>query len=68
MIDKKTREKFIKLKEDGCSNTEIKKTNVSQPPIRKIHKEADYENVVSDRSSALSPNRARGTVRQWLVS
>ncbi|MCK4819230.1 hypothetical protein KA005_25885 [bacterium] len=57
MIDKKTREKIIKLKEDGCSNTEVKKkTGASLPTIRKILKEAGFKKVVSDRSSAPSPN------------
>jgi hypothetical protein len=57
MIDRKTREKIIKLKEDGCSNSEIKKkTGVSAPTIRKIIKETSYEKIVIDRSSASSPN------------
>lgn len=44
MIDKKTREKIVKLKEEGYSNTEIKnKTGVSYPTIRKILREEGFE-------------------------
>ncbi|UCD45860.1 MAG: winged helix-turn-helix transcriptional regulator [Candidatus Bathyarchaeota archaeon] len=54
MIDRKTREKIIRLKEEGCSNTEIKKrTNLSLPTIRKILREAG---LVKARSSSLARN------------
>lgn len=43
MIDTKTRRKIIKLKEEGCSNTEIKKrTGVSLPTIKKILNEDSF--------------------------
>ena len=44
MIDTKTRRKIIKLKGEGCSNTEIKnRTGVSLPTIRKILSEEGFE-------------------------
>ena len=47
MIDKKTREKIIKLKGESYSNTEIKKkTRVSLPTIGKILKEAGITQIV----------------------
>jgi len=54
MIDRKTREKIVKLKREGYSNTEIKKkTKVSLPTIRRILiKEGEITPVNTRRSAS----------------
>ena len=53
MIDRKTRDKIVKLKREGYSRTEIKtKTKVSLPTIRRILLEEGEITPVSTRRSA----------------
>jgi hypothetical protein len=54
MIDRKTRKKIIKLKEDGYSNAEIKKkTGVSVPTVRKILREEGFEKIQTKPSQTV---------------
>jgi len=56
MIDRKTREKIIKLWKDGESKTSIKKkTGVSLPTIRKVIKEAGSEKEPSTNNVKPQP-------------